>query len=162
MDCLSSTSFRSLLPNWTQSLWISEREQSGEHLDQTVPNTFSPYTGTDPAIYELQNTEVTFTVKRPLPVCISSQTERVARARTKRIENYISTRPPAISMKFDDKTDCDIIVLPDIPLGVEFAKGRITCMGEEHLSPEWSTMCLKNNKLAVILLSNISQGSSSQ
>lgn len=65
-------------------------------------------------------------------------------------------------MKLDDNTDCETIVLPDIPPGVEFVKGRITCMGEEHLSPEWSTMCLKNNKLAVIMLSNISQGSSLQ
>ncbi|CRL30931.1 unnamed protein product [Penicillium camemberti] len=65
-------------------------------------------------------------------------------------------------MKFDDNTDCETIVLPGIPPGIEFVKGRITCMGEKHLSPEWSTMCLKNNKLAVIMLSNISQGPSLQ
>lgn len=64
-------------------------------------------------------------------------------------------------MNLDNNIDCDTIVLPDIPPGVEFVKGRITCMGEEHPSPEGSAV-LKNNKPAVIMLSNISQGSSLQ
>lgn len=65
-------------------------------------------------------------------------------------------------MRFDDNTDCGTIVLPDIPPGVKFVKGKITYMGEEHPSPDWSTMCLKTNKLAVIMLSNISQEPSLQ
>ncbi|KAJ5873286.1 hypothetical protein N7455_003829 [Penicillium solitum] len=162
MHCLSSASLWSLLPKWIQSLRISEREQSGERLEQTVPNTFSPYTETEPAIYEPQNTEVAFNVIKPLPVCISNQSERATRTRTNPLKNYISTRPQAISTKFDDNTDCETIVLPDIPPGLKCVKGRITCMGEEHPSPKWSTMCLKNNKLTVIMLSNISQGWSLQ
>ncbi|CRL30283.1 unnamed protein product [Penicillium camemberti] len=153
MHCLSSESLRSLLPNWIQSLWISEGEQNRERLDQTVPTVPSPYTRTEPAVYKLQNSEVAYNVTKPLPVCISNQTERLPRTRTKPLENYISTRPQAIS---------ETIVLPDIPPGVKFVKGRITCMGEERPSPEWSTMYLKNKKLAVIMLSNIGQGSSLQ
>lgn len=64
-------------------------------------------------------------------------------------------------MKFDDYIDCKTIVLPDIPPDIELIKGRIICVEEEHLSPECSTTHLKNKKLAVIILSNISQGSRS-
>lgn len=60
-------------------------------------------------------------------------------------------------MNLDNNTDCDTIVLPEIPPGVEFVKGRITCIGEEHPSPKGSAVCLENNKLAMIRLSNISQ-----
>lgn len=74
----------------------------------------------------------------------------------------LAARPRAISMKFDDNTDCETIVLPDIPPDIEFVKGRIICVEEEHLSPGWSTTRLKNKRLAVIMLSNISQGSSLQ
>lgn len=39
-------------------------------------------------------------------------------------------------MKFDDYTDCETIMLPDIPLDIRLIKGRIICVEEEHLSPE--------------------------
>lgn len=82
MYCLSSASLRYLLLNWIQSLWISSGEQSREYLDPNVPNASSPYTATDPAVYELQNTEVAYNVTKPLPVCIPNQVERAPRTRT--------------------------------------------------------------------------------
>ncbi|CAG8085542.1 unnamed protein product [Penicillium nalgiovense] len=160
MHCLSSASLRTLLPNWIQSLWIPSGEQSRERLAQTVPNASSLYTGTEPAVYKLQNTEVAYNVPKPLPVCISNRIERAAETRANPLANYISTRPRALSMKFDDYTDCETIVLPDIPLDIEFVKGRIFRVEEEHLSAEWSTTRLKNKKLAVIMLSIIIQRSS--
>ncbi|CAG8079067.1 unnamed protein product [Penicillium nalgiovense] len=116
MHCLSSGSLRPLLPNWILSLWRSEREQIGERLDQTVPNSSSTYTGTEPAVYELQNTKFSYNATMPLPVCISNQTERAAWTRTP-----LSNRPRAISMKPDDKTDCGTIELPD----VVFVEGKV-------------------------------------
>ena len=89
MHCLSSAPLRSLLPKWIQSLGFPPGEQIRERLDQTVPNVSSPYTGTEPAVYKLQNTEVAYNVTKPLPVCISNQTERLPRTRTKPLENYI-------------------------------------------------------------------------
>lgn len=89
MYCLSSESLWSLLPNWIQSLWISEGEQNRECLDQTVPTVPSLYTRTEPAVYKLQNSEVVYNVTKPLLVCISNQIERLPRTRTKSLENYI-------------------------------------------------------------------------
>ncbi|KAJ5244915.1 hypothetical protein N7489_005011 [Penicillium chrysogenum] len=157
MHCLSSASLRSLLPIWIQSLWIPSGEQSRERLVQTVPNASNTYTGTEPAVYKLQNTEVACKVTKPPPVCISNQIERAAETRANPPASDISTRPRAI----DDYTDYETIVLPDIPPNIEFVKGRIICVEEEHLSPEWSNTRLKNKKLAVIMLSNVNQRPSS-
>ncbi|KAJ5365186.1 hypothetical protein N7517_008072 [Penicillium concentricum] len=116
MHCLSSASLWSLLPNWIQSLWISQGEQSRERLDQTVPNVSSPDTGTEPAVYALLYTEVAYNVTKPLPACIPNQTERAAWSRTP-----LPNRPQSIYMKPDDKMDCEIIELPD----VVFVEGKV-------------------------------------
>ncbi|KAJ5828201.1 uncharacterized protein N7525_006454 [Penicillium rubens] len=126
MHCLSFASLRYLLPNWIQSLWISSGEQSREHLDPTVPNASSPYTATDPAVYELQNTEVAYNVTKPLPVCIPNQVERAPRTRTP-LKIDLSNRPRAISIE-SDNTDCEIIELPNIAS----VNGKIICVEEEH------------------------------
>ncbi|CDM29910.1 unnamed protein product [Penicillium roqueforti FM164] len=114
MHCLSSASFWSLFPNWIRSLRVSEGEQSREHLDQTVPIASSPYTRTEPAVYEPQNTEFAHNATKPLPICISNRIERAA-------WTPLSNRPRAISMKPDDNTDGEIIKLPD----VVFVKGNV-------------------------------------
>jgi hypothetical protein len=77
MHCLPSASLRSLFPNWVQNLWISGGEQSREGLEQIIPNAANPYTRTEPAAYQLQDTEV----KKPRPNYDSTQTkkERVSR-----------------------------------------------------------------------------------
>lgn len=161
MHCLTSASLWSLLPNWIQSLWIPSGEQSRDRLDQTIPNVSNPYTGTIPAVYKLQNTEVAYNATKPLPVCISNQTERLARARTP-LKHYLcefsyevraflycfltlqlpANRPRAIAIESDDNTDCEIIELP----AIKFVNGKIICVEEDHLSPKWSTTRLKKKK----------------
>lgn len=58
MHCLPSVSLQSLFPNWLQKFWISEGEQSREGQEQIISNAASPYTRTEPAAYQLQDTEV--------------------------------------------------------------------------------------------------------
>lgn len=48
----------------------------------------------------------------------------------------INCKSIILPMKFDDYTDCETIMLPDIPLDIRLIKGRIICVEEEHLSPE--------------------------
>lgn len=64
MHCLLSASLWSLFLNWVQTFQTSEGEQSREGLKQIIPNAASPYTPTEPAVYQLQNTEV----KKPPPI----------------------------------------------------------------------------------------------
>lgn len=86
MQCLSSASLRSLFPNWVQSFWISEGEQGRERPEQTIPNAASQYARTEPAVYQLQDTEV----KKPPSIYNPSQIKKRRLSRVGSFKNYSS------------------------------------------------------------------------
>ena len=172
MHCLSSASLRSLLPNWIQTLWISEGEQSRERLEQIVPNAASPYTRTEPAVYQFQNTEV----KKPRPVCNSNQTEKGRASRISPFKNYSSVfflkraslfwccfltlqpsenRSRNVSTQSDGNTDSKIIMLPYIPPNIQLVKGRIISVGARNTDIRLVNQYIW--KAALNILPNISQ-----
>ncbi|KAJ5971806.1 uncharacterized protein N7479_001724 [Penicillium vulpinum] len=121
MHCLSSASIRSLFPNWVQTFWISEVEQNRERLEQSMPYVASPYTRTEPAVYQLQNTEVK---KRP-PIYNSNQTNKEILSRVGPFKGYSTNRSRNVSTQSDGNTDGEVIVLPHIPPNIRLVKGRI-------------------------------------
>jgi hypothetical protein len=88
MECLSSISLRLLLPNCIQAFWGPKTEQKiDENLEQTVPNAVSPYTLTEPAVYEPENIKPASSLRRPPPVCSPKPTEKRETSRTSSIED---------------------------------------------------------------------------
>jgi hypothetical protein len=141
MHCISSASLRSLFPNWVQAFWVSEGEQSREGLEQIIPNAASPYTRTELAVYQLQDTEIQI----PRSIYNSSQTKKERASRAGSFEDYFSglfpkaqifwcwsltlqplaNRSRNVSTQSDGSTDHKTILLPHIPPKIQLIKGRI-------------------------------------
>ncbi|KAJ5990351.1 hypothetical protein N7522_010558 [Penicillium canescens] len=118
MECLSSISLRSLLPNCMQAFWEPKTEQKiEEDLEQTLPNAANLYSLTEPAIYEPENTKSASSL--PLPVCNPKQTEKGEASQISLIRDCYN------SIQSDGKTDSNIIVLPYIPPNFRLVNGRI-------------------------------------
>ncbi|KAJ5346733.1 hypothetical protein N7541_001803 [Penicillium brevicompactum] len=152
MHCLPSASLRSLFPNWIQKFWISEGEQSREGQEQIISNAASPYTRTEPAAYQLQDTEV----KKPRPIDNSSQTKKERVSRVGSFNGNSTNRPRNLSIKSDDSTDHTIIVLPHIPPNIQLIKGKIIDVGARNIGYfDWSSPTFENAALNKV--SNISR-----
>lgn len=172
MHCLPSASLRSLFPNWMRNFWISEGEQSREGLEQIIPNAASPYTRTESAAYQLQDTEV----KKPRPIYNSNQTKKERVSRVGPFKDYsseflshaqifwccfltlqpLANRPRNVSTQSEGSIDHEIIVLPQISPNIRLVAGRIVDVGARNVDYlDWSSPTFEKDALNKV--SNISR-----
>lgn len=89
MVCLSSVSLRLLLPNCLQVFWEPTIERKiDENLERTIPNSASPYTLNEPAVYEPESTKPASSLRRPPPVYSPKPTEKAEASKISSIEDY--------------------------------------------------------------------------